>query len=534
MKKRYILVATFALIAITSIFILNMSKSYSYGLTYEITGTKGNRKITFYDEDTNKQISLDSAINNYGISAYLSLYDDGDVYFYRGQETNKDTYIKGVEAEKADKLAKSYGASAYRVKTTDQFKKAFDDIFKNYKIGEYFFFFSKYENIDFNSVEKYYMTNYGLLNSKQDYYTYKLKGPQEPTRFPLNLSASKNQGYFRMTTYDIRISKNEMQVAENFVNKLLPLMKGDGSDYQKILAAYTYIVNTTSYLVDNGFVNDLLASNTSIYDVFINRKSVCIGYSIAFSYLMDKMGIESYIVDDITSVNDTNKTANSSHTFNIVKLDGKFYRIDLTGKQFLTGMRSLYDKKLNISSSAYNKSGKPTTYSFDYSKINSYLNDAKTMKTTTTKRQELKIQSTKAQAPLNMRTPNQGNNNNNPGATNGTPGKTTTTIDDVTKHSNTVVTSNGGSTTHYTNPSVTENVNPTNTGNNTSNAITNNTNANNQTPAKKNNSDGINLNYIFAAMIVFVILIFILYKIKEKQKTSYDDNITDILNKYRK
>lgn len=528
MKKHYILVCTFLLIALTSIFILNMDKSYSYGLTYEITGSKGNRKLTFYDEDTNKQISLDSAINNYGISAYLSLYDDGDVYFYRGQETNKDTYVKGVEAEKADNLAKSYGASAYRVKTTDQFKKAFDDIFKNYKIGEYFFFFSKYENIDFAAVEQYYMTNYGLLNSKQDYYTYKVKGPQEPTRFPINLSASKNDGYFRMTTYDIRISKNEMQVAENFVNKILPLMQGDGSDYQKILAAYTYIVNTTSYLVDNGFFNDLLASNTSIYDVFINRKSVCIGYSIAFSYLMDKMGIESYIVDDITSVNDANQTANSSHTFNIVKLDGKFYRVDLTGKQFLTGMRSLYDKKLNISSSAYNKSGKPTTYSFDYSKINSYLNESKTMKTTTTKRQELNIQSTKAQAPLNLKTPNQGNNNN-------TSERTTTTIDNVTKPSNTVVTNNGGTTTtYYMNPSVTENINPTNpdndnqTGDNVTNSSMENTNT------SKNNSDGINLNYIFAAMIVFVILIFILYKVKMKKQVTYDDNITDILDKYRK
>ncbi|MDE6292074.1 MAG: hypothetical protein K2L98_00170, partial [Bacilli bacterium] len=402
-----------------------MNKSYSYGLTYEITGTKGNRKVTFFDADTNKPISIDSAIIYYGIIAYLILYDDTNVYFYRGQETNKDTYIKGVEAENADKMAQSYGASAYRVKTTDQFKKALDDIYKNYKIGEYYFFFSKYENIDFNAVEQYYMTNYGLSNPKQDYYSYKVKGPQEPARFAINMSASKEKGYFRMTTYEIRISKNEMQVAENFVNKILPLMKGDGSDYQKILAAYTYIVNTTSYLVDNGFFNDTLASNTSIYDVFINRKSVCIGYSIAFSYLMDKMGIESYIVDDITSVDESDQSASSSHSFNIVKLDGKFYRVDLTGKQFLTGMRSLYDKKLNISSTAYNKSGKPTTYSFDYSKINTYLNESKAIKTTTTKRQELKIQSTKAEAPLNKKTTKQGNNNQTTGGT------TTTNTDNI-------------------------------------------------------------------------------------------------------
>lgn len=529
MKKRFILVCTFAFLVITSIFILNMNKSYSYGLAYEITGTKGNRKITFYDEDTNKPISLDSAINNYGISAYLDLYDNGDVYFYRGQETNKDTFIKGRAAEEADKLAKSYGASAYRVRTTEEFKRAFDDIFKNYKIGEYYFFFSQYENIDFNAVEQYYMTNYGLLNSKQDYYTYKVKGPQEPERFSPNIKGSKSQGFFKLETYDIRISKNEMQVVENFVGKILPLMKGDGSDYQKILAAYTYIVNTTSYLVDNGFFNDLLASNTSVYDVFINRKSVCIGYSIAFSYLMDKMGIESYIVDDLTSVNDSNKTASSAHSFNIVKLDGKFYRVDLTGKQFLTGMRNLYDNKLNISSTAYNKSGKPTTYSFDYSKINTYLNESKTIKTTTTKRQELNIQPTKAQAPLNIKTPSQGSSKP-------TSDRTTTTIDNITKPSNTIITNSGGTTTtYYVNPAITENINPTSTmGNSNQTSDISNSTSNNAEVPSKNNSDDINLNYIFVAMIIFVILIFILYKIKMKQKTTYDDNISDILDKYRK
>lgn len=525
MKKRYILVCAFLLVVITSIFVLNMDKSYSYGLTYEISGAKGKRKVTFYDEDTNKVISVDTAINNYGIGSYLELYDDGNVYFYRGNETTKDAYIKGSAAEEADKLAKSYGASAYRVRTTQEFKNAIDNIYKNYKIGEYYFFFSKYENIDFKAVEQYYMANYGLENTKQDYYTYKIKGPLEPDRFTPDIQKSKELGYFKLETFDIRISKNELQVTENFVNKILPLMKGDGSDYQKILAAYTYIVNTTSYLVDNGFFNDLLASNTSIYDVFINRKSVCIGYSIAFSYLMDKLGIESYIVDDITSVNDQNKTASSSHTFNIVKLDGKFYRIDLTGKQFLTGMRNLYDKKLNISTTAYNKAGKPTTYNFDYNKINGYLNEAKTMKTTTTKRQELKISSTKAQAPLNIKIPNGGNNGT-------TSYRTTTTTDFTTTRNSTVVTENGTTTTYYMNPGVTENINPTgNTSLNTTGDIT--TSIDNESE-KKNNSDSINMNYIFGAMLVFVILIFILYKVKMKKKNTYDDNISDIISKYQK
>lgn len=522
MKKYYAIVFSFFVITLSFIFILNMNKSYSYGLTYEITGTKGNRKLTFYDEDTNKVISVDTAINSYGISAYLALYDDGDVYFYRGSETNKDTYVKGSASEYADKLATSYGASGYRVKTTQEFKNAIDDVYKNYKIGEYYFFFSEYDSINFDTVKEYYMTNYGLSSTKQDYYTYTIKGPQEPARFAPDFATAKTQGYLRLDTYDIRISKNELQVVEDFVAKILPLMN-TGSDYTKILAAYTYIINTTSYLVDDGFVNDLLASNTSIYDVFINRKSVCIGYSIAFSYLMDKMGIESYIVDDITSVDDTNQTASSSHTFNIVKLDGKFYRIDLTGKQFLTSMRSLYDNKLTLATSAYNTSGKATTYTFDYTTINTYLNASKTIKTTTTKRQELSIATTKAQAPLNAKIQSSG--------VQATTYQTTTTTDVYYTPNTETVTQNGGTTTYYINPGVTENVSPTN-----SNGETIDTNSEStSTTSATNTSKGINMNYIFVAMIIFVIIIFILYKLKfKKNNNTYDSDISDIIGKYRK
>lgn len=384
MKKK-VLLTIFLFILIISTGLLMINKSYSYGLMIELSGNKGSRVLTYYDASTDTKLSYEDAMKYYGVNKYEFLYQgNGKIYFYMGNEITENEYTKGHSIEEADKRAQSYGSNAYRVHTTQEFKNALNDIYNNYKIGTFYIEFSKYENIDFNEINNYYQNNFALKNSYQNYYTYQVKGKQEPERFNIDLSLFKEDGEIYLNTNNIRITGNEQKIVDNFINKLLPLIQKENSDYQKILAAYTYINNTTTYLVDSGYYTEL-ASNTSIYDVFINRKSTCIGYSVAFSYLMDKLNIESYIVDNLETVNPSSGSYYSSHTYNIVKLNNKFYKIDLTGNVFLAGIspNELYNSNLTISTSAY--SGGFRSYIFDYETINTYLSQAKATKTTTTK-----------------------------------------------------------------------------------------------------------------------------------------------------
>lgn len=388
MKKKSI-IYTIAIILMTlTIIVINTSTgSYSLDISVQISGDAPNRVATYYNSGTGSKISIDDIINKYGESAYLDLiYNYSHVYFYKGKEITKDQYFQGLETENADLRAQQYGKSAIRVHNTQEAKDAIKKIFSEYRIGENVLVFSNAENINWDEVNNYYMANYGVQSIRQNYYSYKIKGEFEPTRIKLNPEIIRGMEELPINTSIIRISKNEKEVTDKFLSRLIPLMQGDGSDYQKILAAYTYINNTTTYLVDNGYIDDLLASNTSIYDVFINRRSVCIGYSIGFSYLMDKMGIESYIVDQIVSYDENTGAYESVHTYNIVKLNGQFYKVDLTGNIFLGGLspNELYDSKLNISRSAYQ--GGNRNYGFDYSLINNYLNEAKNTPTTTTKK----------------------------------------------------------------------------------------------------------------------------------------------------
>ena len=520
MKKfRNIFIFTFFILSIGIISLSSMNKSYSYGAITQVTGTKGNYVLEIFDADTEYQISCDTAFKYYGINKYQKRNKNGEpVYFYNCKQTTKEDYELNQPREEADIRARDKGKSGIRVRSTNDVKKALDDIYNNYKIGTFYFEFAINEKINWDEVRNYFDKTYGVVDYRTNYYDYNHKGKFEPARYGWLDLESKNTGTIELNTSNIRLTKDELQVTEEFVNKLLPMLEGNGTDYEKVLATYKYIITHTTYITDNGFDN-YLDSNTSIYDVFINKKSVCIGYSIAFSYIMDKFGIESYIVDQITKNDIETMTFSSVHTYNIVKIDNKFYKIDITGNIFLTGLSSkeLSDSKLKISTSSYNTSGKKTSYSFNESKINQYLNEAKNKTTTTTKKIELtttKRKTTKVTGGTNRTFTTTTTTSEKDYKTNTTTrktSKTTTTTSEKTQYQ-TTTTKN-----QYIRPD--EDIKTTST---TTKAI-----------LKKDKKDN-STNIILIGIGVGVIVLYIIYKtLGKNKKRNYDDDITDILTKYR-
>lgn len=512
MKKLNIIIIVLALFCLIASSIVIVDKTYSYGLTTNISGSRGNRVINYYDASSDSKISFQDAYTYYGVKNYdYYIQNNETIYFYQGKEISQSLYTSGQAAESADKRASMYGNNAYRVHNTQEFKKAIDDIFSSLKIGENRIEFSPYENINFTEIKNYYETNYGVTDIRQNYYPYKVKGPQEPDRFGIDFNAAKNSGELIIDTKSIRITGNERKVLEEFTNKLLPYLKANGSDYEKIYTAYTYIKNTSTYEVDNGFINNLLASNTSAYDALINRRTTCIGYSIAFSYLMDKLGIESYIVDNITTADPITHTFNSVHTWNIVKLNNVFYKVDLTGGIFLKTVNQgeLYNNALPLAQSEYKTS---LTVNIDYQAINRILNESKNIKTTTTKR----IDPTTTTKTYAYEMPNQGTK-----TTNNTPNQTNLTTKYPTTEPIITTTDDEGNAWVVT----------TDEAGNTHTITTNkvkSTTANTKPKTKKK----INLNFILFPLLFLIIAFLIIYKIKNKKKVNLSSHeVQEILNK---
>ena len=91
--------------------------------------------------------------------------------------------------------------------------------------------------------------------------------------------------------------------------------KGLNSDYDKIKFFYDWIITNTDYYQ--------APDSQTITSVFVNNKSVCSGYSKAFLYLCQKVGIECAFVAGYTNNDNT-------HAWNLVKIGNNYYWVDTT------------------------------------------------------------------------------------------------------------------------------------------------------------------------------------------------------------
>ncbi len=89
------------------------------------------------------------------------------------------------------------------------------------------------------------------------------------------------------------------------------------NDYQKALWAYNWVINNVHY--------DYNLNNFSAYSGVNGDGTVCIGYSVLYSLIMNKLGLECKFIEGSVY-----KNTGNNHAWNIIKLDGKWYCVDTT------------------------------------------------------------------------------------------------------------------------------------------------------------------------------------------------------------
>lgn len=120
---------------------------------------------------------------------------------------------------------------------------------------------------------------------------------------------------YTKTEYEAYISKCRT-VADSMISDL---KTSDLTDLQKALIVHDRLAVMCEY--DSASINATEANDShKIIGVFCNKKAVCEGYAKAYIYLLDKLGIESYMC----SSNALN------HAWNIVKINNKYYHTDVT------------------------------------------------------------------------------------------------------------------------------------------------------------------------------------------------------------
>lgn len=125
-----------------------------------------------------------------------------------------------------------------------------------------------------------------------------------------------------VATIELRFDDTSANAADNISARVMRFNSGaaaylngiDSSwtDEQKLLYLHDKMVIDCKY--------DSSLSKYSAYDIFVDKTAVCNGYTMAYRYLLNKLGINNTMVNS--------KTLN--HIWNVAEVDGKEYLIDVT------------------------------------------------------------------------------------------------------------------------------------------------------------------------------------------------------------
>ena len=115
------------------------------------------------------------------------------------------------------------------------------------------------------------------------------------------------------------ISKEELPQAQAAFDSVLNSLVSGARQYTNQLDQEKYLHDEICKMNTYDSNNHM---NQSAYSALTTGSSVCAGYARAFQAACQRLGITCYYV--------TGVSMGSTHAWNIVKIDGKFYNVDLT------------------------------------------------------------------------------------------------------------------------------------------------------------------------------------------------------------
>ena len=100
--------------------------------------------------------------------------------------------------------------------------------------------------------------------------------------------------------------------------------------YEKVKYFHDYLARTVQSTSEGEFTD-------SVYGALVKKKALCEGFAKAFSYLCNLSGIDNMIVTGVTDID---------HMWNMVKLNGNWYHVDVGWDQPAAALRDNYPDML--------------------------------------------------------------------------------------------------------------------------------------------------------------------------------------------
>lgn len=126
---------------------------------------------------------------------------------------------------------------------------------------------------------------------------------------------------------DAELTNFNQSILQTAVNVIDEVTTDAMSDYEKELAIHDWIIEWTQYDPDALSQSPSArpnSNNDNPYGLLIDGVAICSGYTSTFQLFMDMLGIECITVNG-TAYDDV-----TQHAWNMVRLDGEWYCVDIT------------------------------------------------------------------------------------------------------------------------------------------------------------------------------------------------------------
>ncbi len=163
---------------------------------------------------------------------------------------------------------------------------------------------------------KVYTSSYSTYYSSMGTYTY------STYLFMVSNNSAYDQSSFDRMTAQIRSKRTEILSDVSIA--------GAQGALEKELAIHDKLLEMIVYDKACAQASSAYHISHTAYGALLNGTCVCDGYSLAFSYLLDGVGINSMVVSGRAG-----EEATGNHAWNIVKLDGSWYEVDCTWDDYV-------------------------------------------------------------------------------------------------------------------------------------------------------------------------------------------------------
>ena len=123
------------------------------------------------------------------------------------------------------------------------------------------------------------------------------------------------------------LPEKDLFILETASEILYEIIHEDMTEYERELAAHDWIINWADYdekALDTYEGEDQDPDNANPYGVFVNQRAICKGYTSTFQLFMDMLNIECITVNGLANAD------KEEHAWNMVRLDGEWYCVDVT------------------------------------------------------------------------------------------------------------------------------------------------------------------------------------------------------------